>query len=148
MIAIERARESDLEAIAALLEASRLPTDGVRECLSRAVVARDNGTIVGCAALESYPSGVLLRSVAVAAAMRGLRVGEQLTRTALALAEKERAPAAFLLTNTAARYFPRFGFEPIARADVPSDVRQSVEFVSACCASAVVMRVRLESPAG
>ena len=89
-----------------------------------------------------------MRSVAVAARSRGQRVGEQLTRTALSLARDERAPAAFLLTNTAAQYFPRFGFEPINRADVPDDVRQSVEFVSACCASAVVMRVKLESQAG
>ena len=143
MIAIERARESDFEGIVAVLQASRLPTDGLRECLSRAVVARDNGTIVGCAALESYPSGVLLRSVAVADAMRGQGVGEQLALSALSLARDERAPAAFLLTTTAPGYFPRFGFEPIRRADVPDDVRQSVEFVSACCASAVVMRLTL-----
>jgi amino-acid N-acetyltransferase len=145
VIAIELAHQSDFDAIAALLVSAGLPTDGLRECLSRAVVARENGAIVGCAALESYPNGVLLRSVAVAAPIRGRGVGQQLTDAALRLARNEGAPAAFLLTNTAAQFFPRFGFDRITRAEVPDDVRQSIEFVSACCASAVVMKIHLDA---
>jgi len=144
MIAIEPARESDFEAVAALVEASRLPTTGLRESLSHAVVARQNGAVVGCAALEPYRGGVLLRSVAVAESLRGQGLGERLTRAALDLARQEHAPAAFLLTTTAAQFFPRFGFKSITRAEVPDDVRQSVQFVSACCASAVVMRLDLD----
>jgi amino-acid N-acetyltransferase len=143
VIAIERARATDYDAVAALLEQSQLPTEGLREALAWAVVARANRDVVGCAALELYASGVLLRSVAVAASIRGRGVGEQLTRAALTLARDERVPAAFLLTTTAARFFPRFGFEPIARDEVPADVRQSIEFTSACPASAVVMRADL-----
>jgi len=44
------------------------------------------------------------------------------------------------LTTTAEGFFPKFGFERIPRADVPARVQESVEFVSACPASAVVMR--------
>ena len=43
-------------------------------------------------------------------------------------------------------FFPKFGFEQIARADVPASVQASVEFQSACPASAVVMRKRLARP--
>jgi amino-acid N-acetyltransferase len=49
----------------------------------------------------------------------------------------------FLLTTTAERFFPRFGFEEIARDEVPASVQASVEFQSACPASAIVMRKRL-----
>ena len=51
----------------------------------------------------------------------------------------------FLLTTTAERFFPKFGFEQIARDDVPPSVQASVEFRSACPASAIVMRKRLTS---
>jgi amino-acid N-acetyltransferase len=46
----------------------------------------------------------------------------------------------FLLTTTAERFFPKFGFEQIDREQVPASVQQSVEFQSACPASAIVMR--------
>jgi len=48
-----------------------------------------------------------------------------------------------LLTTTAADFFPKFGFEPIARADVPASVQSSIEFTSACPATATVMRKTL-----
>ena len=49
-------------------------------------------------------------------------------------------PAVYLLTTTADGFFPRFGFSRITRDDVPDSVKGSVEFRSACPASAVVMR--------
>ena len=49
----------------------------------------------------------------------------------------------FLLTTTAERFFPKFGFEPVTRADVPASLKESVEFRSACPQTAVVMRKQL-----
>jgi hypothetical protein len=43
----------------------------------------------------------------------------------------------------AERSFPTFGFEAIARADVPATVQASLEFISACPSGAVVMHKRL-----
>ena len=42
-----------------------------------------------------------------------------------------------------AQFFLRFGFERITLDDVPESVRQSIEFQSACPASAIVMRHRM-----
>jgi amino-acid N-acetyltransferase len=56
------------------------------------------------------------------------------------MAEALKVPAIYLLTTTAERYFPKFGFERIARTDVPATVQTSIEFTSACPASAAVMR--------
>ena len=47
------------------------------------------------------------------------------------------------LTTTAERFFPKFGFEGIARSDVPPSVQASIEFTSACPSSAMVMRKTL-----
>ena len=98
---------------------------------------------MGSAALEEYPSGVLLRSVVVDENMRGERLGELLTREALDLASRHGHRTAYLLTTTAAKFFPRFGFAPVDRAEVPEDVRASIEFTSACPSTAIVMRANL-----
>jgi hypothetical protein len=51
----------------------------------------------------------------------------------------------FLLTETAPAFFARFGFTDIDRARVPETIRQTVEFSSACPASARVMVLDLAS---
>ena len=100
----------------------------------------DGDQLIGTAALEIYADGALLRSVAVKPRQQGRQLGHQLTDAALQLAANQGAHTVFLLTTTAERFFPKFGFEQIAREQVPASVRGSVEFQSACPASAIVMR--------
>jgi amino-acid N-acetyltransferase len=142
-ITIEAARPGDADAIAGLISANQLPLDGLREHLDTAVVARMNGAIVGVAALEVYEDGVLMRSVAVSPALHGQGLGHRLTNAVLQLARDLEAPQAFLLTTTAERFFPKFGFERIERTDVPASLQASIEFRSACPSSAIVMRKAL-----
>src|SRR5262245_47626379 len=94
---IEAATVSDLAAIEALLRSHRLPTEGASECVETAVVARLADRTIGCAALEIYPSGVLLRSVAVDEPWRRKGLGTRLTGAALDLARRNGARAAYLL---------------------------------------------------
>jgi amino-acid N-acetyltransferase len=140
---IGRVRAAEADDVFRLLVERRLPLEGLREHLATTLVARQDGQIVGSAAIEVYADGGLLRSVAVAPDLQGQRVGRQLTEAALDLALEHRLPAVYLLTETAADYFPRFGFERIARADVPPGVQTSIEFTSVCPSSATVMRKRL-----
>jgi N-acetylglutamate synthase-like GNAT family acetyltransferase len=142
-IRIEPATRSDADALRALLARTQLPTDGLSADLDAAFVARDGTRVVGSAAIEIYDEGGLLRSVAVDEDHRGTGLGHRLTAAAIADAERRSLPALYLLTTTAERFFPRFGFEPIPRDDVPASVQASVEFRGACPASAVVMRKRL-----
>ena len=83
---VEPAGPQDLAAMEALLTANQLPTAGLRESLGTALVARVGSRTIGSVALEIYPSGVLLRSVAVDSAWRGRGIGHQLTRAGLDLA--------------------------------------------------------------
>ena len=140
---IESATEHDLREIRSLLERLHLPLAGVDEHLATMLVARDGNEIVGTAALEFYADGALLRSVAVEPDQQGKQLGHQLTDAALRLATAHGADSVFLLTTTAERFFPRFGFEQITRDQVPPSVRASVEFQFACPASATVMRKKL-----
>ena len=137
---IERAAAADAAAVLALLVDNGLPVAGLLEHLATTIVARQDGRVVGCAALEPYSDGALLRSVAVDPVLHHHGMGQALTAAALQLATDLEVPAVYLLTTTAERYFPKFGFERIERVVVPASVRTSVEFTSACPSSATVMR--------
>lgn len=147
-VTIERARIDDGPAILELLSKNALPIDGLLDHLNTAIVARADGHVVGCAALELYPDGALLRSVAVDPAAKGQGVGTELTRVALDLARSLAMPAVYLLTTTAEGFFPKFAFEQIPRHAVPAGVQTSVEFRSACPSTAVAMRKALTGDAG
>ena len=138
-VLIERASDADGPSILQLLQDAGLPIDGLLEHLDTAFVARDGRAIVGCSALETYDDGALLRSVVVAPTVRGRGVGQRLTAAALTLAQSLEMPAVYLLTTSAESYFPKFGFVRVTREQVPASIKQSIEFGSACPASAIVM---------
>src|SRR5688572_13881359 len=140
---IAPAEKGDLPAVRQLLEAAQLPLDDVEAHLATMVVATDGSGVVGAAAVELYADGALLRSVVVSPVVQGQGVGHRLTEAALNIAKDRDLKTAFLLTTTGERFFPKFGFEQISRAEVPESVQASVEFQSACPASATVMRKRL-----
>lgn len=137
------ARASDLPAVLALLAHHRLPAAGLEAYTDTVLVARDAHRVVGSAALEPHGAAALLRSVAVDDAWRGTGLGQRLTAAALDLARTRGVRTVYLLTETAAGFFPRFGFQPVARDAVAPAVRGSVEFTSACPASAVAMVLEL-----
>ena len=142
---IEAAQQRDLPAVRRLLERQHLPLDGVDAQLATMVVARSRDTVVGAAAVEIYADGALLRSVVVEPSVQGQGLGHRLTEAALLVARRHGSSTAYLLTTTAEQFFPKLGFEPILRADVPASVQASIEFQSACPASAAVMRRRLST---
>jgi hypothetical protein len=79
-IQIEVAAPTGLSGILALLTASGLPRDGMTEGLDAAPIACDSVAVVGSAALEHYDNAALLRSGAIATALRGQGLGPEPTR--------------------------------------------------------------------
>ncbi len=147
-ITLGPAQPDDLSAILALLAENHLPQDGLADHLGSTLVAWSAGQLVGSAALELYGPYALLRSVSIRPAMQRNGLGQRLTHAALDLARQRGVTHVFLLTETAATYFPRFGFAPIQRSEVPASVQQSVEFTTACPQSALVMALPLPAHAG
>ena len=145
---VRAATAEDLPAVEQLVTGSGLPLDGLREAFPTFVVAQAGNDIVGVAGLEVCCDNALLRSVAVADAWRAHGVGRALVTRVIADAEARGLNALYLLTTTADRYFPKFGFRTITRNDVPDDVRATKEFTSACPASAVVMCRGCSAPTG
>ena len=136
---VRPAAPEDLSAVERLLTANDLPLDGVHDAFSTFVVADAGGDVVGVAGLEVRGSDALLRSVAVDAAWRSHGIGRALVTRVISDAEARGLRALYLLTTTAERYFPNFGFHPVAREAVPDGVRETTEFATACPATATVM---------
>jgi amino-acid N-acetyltransferase len=142
---IREATSRDLDAVESLLSANDLPLDGVKENFSSFVVADNNGEIAGAIGLEKFGPVALLRSAVVSPEHRGSGIGRQLVEQVLNRASDEGIEQLFLLTTTAEKYFPRFGFSSTTRSAVPAAVKASAEFQGACPDTAVVMTRRVKS---
>lgn len=137
---IRRAEDADIERVEALLRDARLPLEGARDALRVGFVAEEHGAIVGAVALEMYPDSALLRSLVVDQAAQGKGLGGRLTQAAIEEAQRRRVHTIYLLTTTAEQFFPRFGFVAVDRQSMPPSIQGSIEFRSACPASAIAMR--------
>ena len=144
-VQIRLAKAADLDAIESLLAQSQLPTAGIRDELCSFLVAEADARVVGVVGMERRGNYGLLRSTAVAPEWRGKQVAKRLVEQIIADAESQGVNALYLLTTTAERYFPNFGFEVTARDVVPQDITATEEFREACPASATVMCLRLSA---
>lgn len=140
---IRPARPDDLPAVEAMLVAADLPLDGVRAAFGDFLVADDAGELVGAIGLEIHGDAALLRSAVVAPAWRGRHLGQSLTAAILGAARERGLDSLWLLTLTAADFFPRFGFRRVERDAVPDALKGTDEFQHACPASAVVQGRRV-----
>ena len=143
MIDIHPPNPFQIPEITALLQANQLPVDGFPSDTPVILAAQADDRIAGAAALEIHGEYALLRSLVVDTARRGQGVGARLIAAALQEARRRKLKAVYLLTETAADYFPRFGFAAIERRAVPEIVRRSVEFTTACPDTAAAMTLEL-----
>lgn len=137
------ATAGDHHAVIQLLEMNELPVAGVPDSLEHFFVAESDGRTIGTIGLERYGPYGLLRSAAVASDWQGRGVGRSLVERLLEYSKDLGLSAIYLLTTTAEGYFPAFGFRAVSRSDVPAEVQESVEFASACPASAAVFALVL-----
>jgi amino-acid N-acetyltransferase len=142
---IRPARADDWPAIQALLEARNLPLDGAESHLGDFLVAPRSASegVAGVAGLERYGNVGLLRSVAVADDLAARGLGTALLRALLRLAGERGIETVYLLTTTAADWFPRFGFTAVRREDLPRALGESAELRGACPGTAIAMQLRL-----
>lgn len=142
-ISFQRAQADD-DAIRALLEESKLPTESVGRTTTEFFVAERFGVVVGVAGFEFYGEDALLRSVAVQPELRNSGVGSRLVDWMIAFASQKGLKNIFLLTNTAQRFFERKGFTVTDRSTVTNkDLSSSSEFAHICPVSSICMKLDL-----
>jgi arsenate reductase len=143
-VTIGPALTGDAGDVRRLLAQAGLPEAGLADPFPGAyVLARRGGEVAGVAGLETYRTSGLLRSVAVAPALRQSGIGRALVADRLAAARERGLEAVYLLTTSAADYFRRLGFSPAPRDEAPADLAASPELSGACPASATCMVMRL-----
>jgi amino-acid N-acetyltransferase len=132
------------EAITVLLASQKLPVKDLPQVLDDFVVMKDQDEIIGVAGLETYGNYGLLRSIAIAPAHRNEGIAGNLLTQIESLAASKKLTDIYLLTETAAGYFSRKGYQLTCRDTVPADVQQSTEFSHVCPVSAIVMKKTLK----
>ena len=140
-IVIAAAKATDVAQIKLVLEANKLPVQGVDDHWRTFLVARDGDKIVACGGAETYPIAALIRSVAVLPDYRRHGLGRQLVRQLLDRLAARGLREFYLLTTTAEDYFRKRGFKTIERDEVNPQVLASREFHDACPSSAVCMQL-------
>jgi amino-acid N-acetyltransferase len=133
-----------------LLYRAELPVEDLTdENMKNFMVARgENNDIIGVAGVEIYQENGLLRSLAVDPAYREKGLGTLLTRKIESFSWRKGIKTLYLLTITAADFFPKLGYEMILRNRVPEPIQNTAEFKGLCPVSAVCFTKVLDIASG
>ncbi len=137
---LKKAKPDTLPAMHHFLTSMQLPVSDLPADLSGFTLAFDGDELVGTAGMELMGRIGLLRSVAVAETHRNRQLGRELFAAALDHAREHGVREVFLITNTAAEYFEKNGFQRVERSETPLEIAGTAQFSGLCPASAVVMR--------
>ncbi|MFW9831740.1 MAG: arsenic resistance N-acetyltransferase ArsN2 [Candidatus Thorarchaeota archaeon] len=134
-VEIRTAKPEELSSVQLLLQLVELPIEGIKDHFSDFLIALSedlNSLLIGCVGLECYGVSALLRSLAIHSDFQNRGLGTALVEAITTQAKKKGIRQLFLLTDSAEAFFRRFGFKKIKRAQVPYEVKQSIEFTSLC----------------
>ena len=140
MTLITTATDAQRADVQFLLLDAGLPTAGLADAQTL-IVAVDDGKVVGSVAVERHQdeagTAYLLRSLAVRPEVRRAGLGQQLVAAALSTVEPGQRVG--LLTDTAADFFRRLQFDPVAWDELPTALNQSAELSVVCSTTAQAM---------
>ncbi len=145
-VLIDRLKAQDKPRVLALLEEADLPFEDLigRDFVTFLSATEEDGALLGAIGLEKHGDAGLLRSLVVDARQRGRGLGAALTGALERHAREQGIGTVYLLTTTAAEFFPKLGYERCDRAGVPAAIAATEEFRSLCPDSAVCLRKRLK----
>jgi amino-acid N-acetyltransferase len=140
---IAKAAAQNRNEIINLLQANKLPVEDLPISLTDFYTATEEGKIIGLIGMERYGQCGLLRSMVVHPDYRNKQIAKALVKMLEEQAIASGIKVMYLLTETADTYFIKKGYSPIARGEVPAEVKVSSEFSYVCPVSAIVMRKSL-----
>lgn len=139
-IQITKANKDQRQAITALLQGEKLPVEDLPTSLDNFFVAVEDDHVIGAIGMERYDDYGLLRSMVVSQEHRNKNIASQLVQKLENEAQALGINSMYLLTETAAIYFDRKGYQKVSREHVPKSIQASSEFSSVCPASAIIMK--------
>jgi ubiquinone/menaquinone biosynthesis C-methylase UbiE/N-acetylglutamate synthase-like GNAT family acetyltransferase len=128
--ALRKRTPEDLDAVARLLEAVKLPAAGLDR--TDGWVIQDGNRIVAHVAIERTPDAAVLRSIVVASDQRG----RGLARRLLDAAEADAGQRTLVLkTDAVGPWVEGHGYRRVTRDQLPPSVLATTQFEGALCAS-------------
>ena len=133
----------DLESVQLLLRSNNLPFEDCSDHLQNFMGIKRNDQLIAIGGFEHRGQYALLRSVAVDARHRGLKLGTSLVNKILVNLRFLEIESVYILTETADRYFNQFDFVAVERVKLPTEIQSTRQCQSLCPATAIAMRLVL-----
>ena len=138
---------ADRLSIRRFLSEAGLPDDDITEAMCGAfLLARHGDDVIATGAVERCGRDGLLRSLAVAPAMRSRGLGAEVVRALEAKARSDGLKSLYLLTLDKQDFFSNLGYHGVARAVAPDAVRETAQFKSLCPSTSTLMVKVLDRP--
>ena len=137
---IRSAADADWLEIVALLSASQLPVSDLdAQRAAEFLVVKDERGLAGCIGCERHGTLALFRSLAVRDDCRGREIGKRLTAEMERRCKSAGVEAAYILTETAAKFAESQGYRVVERLAVPGEIRSTRQFSGLCPCCAICM---------
>lgn len=134
------ATDADWPGIVALLSANQLPVSDLdAKRVDEFLVVKDERGLAGCIGSERRGAYALLRSLALREDCRGRGMGKLLTSEIESRCKSAGVVAAYILTETAAKFAERQGYGVVERLAVPAEIRSTKQFSGLCPCCAICM---------
>ena len=133
----------DHDEVRDLLAGNHLPTDQVNAGNLIMLVAEQGNRIIGCGGIDPIGDSGVLQSLVVSRENRSRGCGSLLVDRLISVAALHALRELFLLTVSGRDFFRKFGFAPIDRETIPSQIRQTSAWKNPDCASATSMHLNI-----
>lgn len=143
MLEVNHIELNDRKALRSLLEIENLCFNDISNVGVYIFEVRLKQHIIGYFGYEIFGNTALFRSMVIIPEYRKKGYGILMWNEALKKMRVEKIAIVYLLTNSAAPFFKRLGFEEVARSSAPPDIASTSEFIEFCPSDSVCMKINL-----
>jgi len=145
MLEVNYIENRDRQVLRSILKTENLCFNDINAAGVQIFEVRSMQKIIGYFGYELYGNYALFRSMVVAPDYRKKGHGNLIWQEAKKMLLINDVEDVFLLTNTAAPFFKRQGFEEVPRSSAPKDIASTTEFIEFCPGDSVCMMINLKA---
>jgi len=143
MLEVKKLKDDETGGLQHLLKSDQLCFNDINEQGVYLFGVHLNDELIGYFGYEVFNTQALFRSMVVVPGARNKGYGSLIWNQAKEQLLIEGISDVYLLTNTAAPFFSKLGFEEIIRASAPEPILGTTEFKEFCPADSVCMKIKI-----
>lgn len=140
---VKKLEEDETGGLQHLLKSDQLCFNDINEKAVHLFEVHLDDELVGYFGYELFKSQALFRSMVVVPRVRNKGYGSLIWNQAKEQMVIEGISDVYLLTNSAAPFFSKLGFEEIVRATAPEPILATTEFKEFCPADSICMKIKI-----